>query len=317
MEVHSGWKNRSGEECDRKHHPGREAFESELSSSSMTSECQKARGCIGDQRIAVIDTPGLFDTNFTEEEIIKRIKGCISLSSPGPHAFVICLQIGRFTKEEKDTVQLIQDTFGEEAAKYTIVLFTHGDKLKKHTIESFIKTNKDLSEFVQMCHNRYHVFNNETEDETQVVELLSKMRQMIDRNGGSFYTHEMFKSAEEAIEKKKQQLLKESEEKRKKEQEQLQAEHAKELARYKENERKIREQYEAQIREQQRRDALENQRRRELEQQLAQYARNQQMYQEQQRILNEQAAAQRRDEERRREERAALEGNRRSNWKNS
>ncbi|KAK7904394.1 hypothetical protein WMY93_017001 [Mugilogobius chulae] len=138
---------------------GREAFESELSSSSMTSECQKARGCIGDQRIAVIDTPG-------------------------PHAFVICLQIGRFTKEEKDTVQLIQDTFGEEAAKYTIVLFTH------------------------MCHNRYHVFNNETKDEKQIEGLLSKMRQMIDRNGGRFYTHEMFRSAEEAIEKKKQQLLK-------------------------------------------------------------------------------------------------------------
>ncbi|KAK7878369.1 hypothetical protein WMY93_034349 [Mugilogobius chulae] len=226
----------------------REAFESDVCPSSVTSECHKAKRTIGDQRIAVIDTPGLFDTNYTQEEIIKKIKGCISMSSPGPHAFVICLQIGRFTQEEKDTVQLIQEIFGEQAAKYTIVLFTHGDKLKKRTIESFIKANDDLSALIQMCHNRYHVFNNGIEDENQVEELLDKIKQMIKENGETFYTHEMFVSAEEAIERKKQQLLQESEEKRMKEQEELSAKYANDLAMYKEQLRILNERYENEAR---------------------------------------------------------------------
>ncbi|KAK7904389.1 hypothetical protein WMY93_016996 [Mugilogobius chulae] len=170
MEVHSGWKTGVGKSAAGNTILAREAFESDVCPSSVTSECQKAKRTIGDQRISVIDTPGLFDTNFTQEEIIKKIKGCISMSSPGPHAFVICLQIGRFTQEEKDTVQLIQEIFGEQAANY-------------------------------------HVFNNEIKDEKQVEELLDKIKKMIEKNGGRFYTHEMFRSAEEAIEKKKQQLL--------------------------------------------------------------------------------------------------------------
>lgn len=51
------------------------------------------------------------------------------------------LKLGRFTQEEEDTVKMIQSTFGKEAAKYSLVLFTHGDKLKKQTIENFISKN--------------------------------------------------------------------------------------------------------------------------------------------------------------------------------
>ncbi|CAL9687111.1 unnamed protein product [Knipowitschia caucasica] len=205
----------------------REAFESELSPSSMTSECHKAKGFIGGHHIAVIDTPGLFDTNFPQEEVLKRIKMCISLSSPGPHAFLICLQLGRFTKEEKETVQMIQTTFGEEAANYTMVLFTHGDQLQRQNIESYIAENADLRELIQSCHNRYHVFNNEIKDEKQTYKLFDIIEEMIGSNGGGFYTNEMFKRAEEAIEKEKHRLLMELEEQRRQELEKLRSKYGK------------------------------------------------------------------------------------------
>uniref|UniRef100_A0A3B4VHN6 AIG1-type G domain-containing protein n=1 Tax=Seriola dumerili TaxID=41447 RepID=A0A3B4VHN6_SERDU len=67
---------------------GREVFQSELSSSSWTFECKRAEGEVGGRKVVVIDTPGLFDTNFTQEEVLKRIKTCVSLSAPGPHALV-------------------------------------------------------------------------------------------------------------------------------------------------------------------------------------------------------------------------------------
>ncbi|XP_032356536.1 GTPase IMAP family member 9-like [Etheostoma spectabile] len=210
---------------------GREAFESELSPSSMTSECQKAKGDVGGRKVAVIDTPGLFDTNFTQEEVLKRIKMCISLSAPGPHAFLVVLKLGRFTQEEKETVQMIQTTFGEDAAKYTMVVFTHGDQLRRQSIEGYISESSDLRAIIQKCSNRYHVLNNEIKDIIQTSKLLDKIDQMSVANGGSYYTNEMFSRAEAAIEKEKRRLLAELEAQRQKELDELRAKYAEEAYR--------------------------------------------------------------------------------------
>ncbi|XP_034015609.1 GTPase IMAP family member 7 isoform X2 [Thalassophryne amazonica] len=190
---------------------GNEVFESHLSSSSCTTECRKAKADVGGRKVAVIDTPGLFDTNFKEEEVLKKIVKCIDLSAPGPHAFLVVLQLGRFTQEEKDTVELIQSTFGKEAAKYTMVLFTHGDKLKALTIEQFISKNEDLAEFIEKCRHQYHVFNNQVKDPEQINQLMDKINMMTKLNGGRHYTVKMFKRAQEASKKEKKDQLKKDE----------------------------------------------------------------------------------------------------------
>ncbi|XP_050934196.1 GTPase IMAP family member 9 isoform X2 [Lates calcarifer] len=227
---------------------GREAFESELSPSSLTSECQKAKGDVGGRRVAVIDTPGLFDTNFTQEEVLKRIKMCISLSAPGPHAFLVVLQLGRFTQEEKETVKMIQTTFGEDAAKYTMILFTHGDQLKKQTIEGYISESADLKAIIRTCYSQYHVFNNEIKDPKQTAQLLDKIDKMTMGNGGGYYTNEMFMKAEEAIEKEKQRLLKEMEAQKQKELDELRAKCASRVYRMEESRVHMRYEYEARAR---------------------------------------------------------------------
>lgn len=188
---------------------GRETFESEQSSSSWTRECMRAEGVIRGRKVAIIDTPGLFDTNVTQEEALSRIKACISLSGPGPHAFLMVLKLGRFTQEEKDTVRIIQSTFGDKAAEYSLVLFTHGDKLKTQTIESFISKSEDLKDFIEVCHGRYHVFNNQVTDQKQVDQLLEKIDRMTLENVPRHYTTEMFRKAKRAIKKEERRLSKE------------------------------------------------------------------------------------------------------------
>uniref|UniRef100_W5N1Z8 GTPase IMAP family member 8 n=1 Tax=Lepisosteus oculatus TaxID=7918 RepID=W5N1Z8_LEPOC len=179
---------------------GREAFEADLSSSSVTQQCRKETGEVKGRGVAVIDTPGLFDTELSNQEIIREILTSISLTSPGLHVFLVVLQLGRFTQEEKDTVELIQKTFGQRAAYYTMVLFTHGDLLRNKTIGAFIsKASKDLQKFLQDCGGRYHVFNNEDEsNRTQVTELLEKIDNMVLINQGLF-TNDMYPEAEAAI----------------------------------------------------------------------------------------------------------------------
>ncbi|XP_067440563.1 GTPase IMAP family member 9-like [Thunnus thynnus] len=212
---------------------GRQFFKSKFSAKSMTADCSKGKAVVYGQQVAVIDTPGLFDTRFGIDKTTKDISQCISYAAPGPHVFLVVIRLGRYTDEEKQTVQRIQEIFGQAADRYSMVLFTHGDLLEDITIEKFLHGSSDLQELVARCNNQYHVFNNKLKDGAQVIELLHKIRNIVQKNGGSHYTNEMFQEAERAIEKEKQRILKEKEEQIRREQEEL--------------ERKLKEKYEKEM----------------------------------------------------------------------
>uniref|UniRef100_A0A3P9NWL1 AIG1-type G domain-containing protein n=1 Tax=Poecilia reticulata TaxID=8081 RepID=A0A3P9NWL1_POERE len=191
---------------------GQECFESKCRPKSLTIECSKVSSNVDGQQVAAIDTPGLFDTRFGEDKTRKDLSQCICFASPGPHIFLVVVPIGRFTEEEKQTVQMIQGIFGEAADRYCMVLFTRGDDLEG-TIEDYLSENPELKDLVSRCNNQYHVFNNKLKDKKpQVTELLEKIRTIVDRNGGSHYTNDMFQEAEREIEEEKQRILKEKKE---------------------------------------------------------------------------------------------------------
>ncbi|KAM6953848.1 GTPase IMAP family member 4-like [Aplochiton taeniatus] len=200
---------------------GREAFHSEFCAKSLTVNCAKVKGEVDGQKIAVVDTPGLFDTRFTPEQTDKEMKKCVKLSSPGPHVFLVVIKLGRFTEEEKKTVEDIQKVFGEEASKYTMILFTHGDQLGRTPIERFLQGSEDLQDLVSKCKGQYHVFNNMIQDQSQVRELLEKINKMVEGNGGNHYTNKMFQENERAIEEEKQRVIREKEEKRRRKEKEL------------------------------------------------------------------------------------------------
>ncbi|XP_039655878.1 GTPase IMAP family member 4-like, partial [Perca fluviatilis] len=212
---------------------GRQFFVSKFSAQSMTVKCLKGKAVVDGQQVAVIDTPGLFDTRYGVDKTTEDMSQCISYAAPGPHVFLVVIRLGRYTEEEKQTVQKIQEIFGQAADRYSMVLFTHGDQLEDTIIEDFLKESSDMQELVTRCNGQYHVFNNKLKDRSQVTELLQKIRNLTQKNGGSHYTNEMFQEAEKAIEEEKQRILKENEEKIRKEQQEL--------------ERNIQEKYEKQM----------------------------------------------------------------------
>ncbi|XP_030608020.1 GTPase IMAP family member 4-like isoform X2 [Archocentrus centrarchus] len=203
---------------------GRDCFESKFSAKSMTVDCEKGKATVDGQRVAVIDTPGLFDTRFGKEKTTKDISQCISYASPGPHIFLVVIRLGRFTAEEKQTVKWIQEVFGDDADRYSMVLFTGGDQLGKTPIEEFLEESPELQEVVARCNNQYHVFNNMLKERSQVTELLQKIREIVQNNGGSHYTNKMFQKAERVLEEEKECILREKEEQIQKEKEKIERE---------------------------------------------------------------------------------------------
>ncbi|XP_067219768.1 GTPase IMAP family member 8-like [Chanodichthys erythropterus] len=193
---------------------GRNAFTAETSQESVTKESRRETSEINGRHITVIDTPGLFDTELSNEEIQREIKHCISMILPGPHVFIIVLNLGqRFTQEEATSVKIIQETFGEKSLMFTMVLFTRGDYLKKKNIEQCLgKPGSPLMNLIEACGNRFHVFNNnQTGDRTQVSDLLEKIDNMVTANGGKQYKREM-KEKEESEEKIHEEMKREREE---------------------------------------------------------------------------------------------------------
>ncbi|MBN3301692.1 GIMA7 GTPase, partial [Amia calva] len=180
---------------------GEERFKAKPSFISVTQKCKTGTKEINGRSVTVIDTPGFFDTNVSEETIREELINCITECSPGPHAFLIVLKVDRYTEQERAAVRKIQELFGNEALRFCTVLFTHGDRLEGQSIEVLIKENQQLLELVRKCGGGYHVFNNKDKSNcAQVSELLEKIDIMVTMNGGDCYTNEMLQKVEAAIE---------------------------------------------------------------------------------------------------------------------
>ncbi|KAL0147514.1 hypothetical protein M9458_057180 [Cirrhinus mrigala] len=194
---------------------GKNGFYSKESSCLVTATCTKIIGEADGRSVAVIDTPGLFDPSLTNEQVQDEIMKCISLSAPGPHVFIIVFNLGKITKEEKDTLEMITKIFGPESADFSIFLYTRGDKLKKQTIEQYVGKykNDELDKLIRDCGNRFLAFNNtETHDQTQVKQLLNIIEEMKKSNQGRYFTNKMFEEAMVSIEQR-MKMIKENERK--------------------------------------------------------------------------------------------------------
>lgn len=188
--------------------------------SSETSKCAMGRAQIFGKNLEVIDTPGVFDTNTPEDVVTKEIAKCVGMASPGPHCFLLVIELKRFTNEDENSINMFFKMFGEDVSRFSIVLFTKKDDLDFHqiTLDSYISMAPEgLRKIIKKCQNRYIAFNNRAEDSTrndQVRDLLVKVDKVLADNLGKYFTNDMIlaaeqimKDREQAIESERQQQL--------------------------------------------------------------------------------------------------------------
>uniref|UniRef100_A0A8C6SD90 AIG1-type G domain-containing protein n=1 Tax=Neogobius melanostomus TaxID=47308 RepID=A0A8C6SD90_9GOBI len=207
---------------------GRRQFASQVSASSVTQACEQGSAELSEEeeeacsvslkrkmgrmnRVQVVDMPGFGDTHLSEEQIHTEIARCVTLSAPGPHAFLLVVPIGRYTDSENQAANEVSKIFGEDALKhYTIVLFTRGDDLEGVDIETYLNDTAPakLQVLIDRCGGRHHVFNNrEPKNRAQVNELFVKVHRMQCNTG--FYTNSVFLKAEDAIKEEEERIIKE------------------------------------------------------------------------------------------------------------
>uniref|UniRef100_A0A669BRR2 AIG1-type G domain-containing protein n=1 Tax=Oreochromis niloticus TaxID=8128 RepID=A0A669BRR2_ORENI len=196
---------------------GEEHFATYPSPNSGTMKCQTETKTVSGRSITLIDTPGFFDTGRSEEDLNSEIMSCMTECAPGPHAFLIVLRVDKFTEHEQAVITKIVQSFSDEALKYAVVVFTHGDQLDKNLkIEDFVSQNKNLSDLVSKCGGRCHVFdnkhwnnnqpNNYRSNQFQLEELLKTIEKMVAERNGGYYTNKTLQHVETAIREQVEQI---------------------------------------------------------------------------------------------------------------
>ncbi|XP_073701012.1 GTPase IMAP family member 7-like [Garra rufa] len=230
---------------------GREHFKATGSASSVTKECDRVTENVAGREITLVDTPGMFDTDIPEEDLLKQeISRCINMTAPGPHAILLVIELGQFAEEEILTVEKVRAIFGEEGDKHTIVLFTHGDELEQSIEEHISEAPEDLKEILSRCGGRYHVFNNnDMENRDQVVELLETIDAMVAANRGEYYTSDSYEDVELMLKTQEEELRREYEKKLQDKEKELMARFAEEKQKLEDRLNEYKRYYEARLRE--------------------------------------------------------------------
>ncbi|XP_058637591.1 GTPase IMAP family member 6-like [Onychostoma macrolepis] len=167
---------------------GQEEIHSDLSATSLTSTSERRDAVVCGRTVTVVDTPGLLNSDDSNTNVEQELERALTLCEPGPHAFLLVIQLGRFTEQERHVMDTLQKMLCSDVNLFTIVLFTYGDKLKNKSAEQFVREDKNLQKLIQKCCSQYHVFNNTDRENTcQVSELFEKVDCQLEKRNKKYY----------------------------------------------------------------------------------------------------------------------------------
>ncbi|CAG8674775.1 231_t:CDS:2 [Funneliformis mosseae] len=161
---------------------------------SMTNKSSSAIYKIGDETYNIIDTPGIFDTDKPNEEIMEEIARTVQKCAYGIKAILFVLEAKRFTDEQHNVIDGILTLFGEET------------------------WNKKVRKLVNRMGNRWAITPN-PEDFPPGTELHNKCLEHLENTIctiNDIYTNELFENTRKEQEERAR-IAREEEEKRQRE----------------------------------------------------------------------------------------------------
>lgn len=157
---------------------GREAFETRgsLSSEPVTLASEMSRGRVRNKRLVVVDTPDLFDSQLTHDEIQEEIATIKSYVSPGPCVYLLVITLSELGPDLEGMLVFILEAFGKRAMDLTMALTT----LTEADDEIIRLISHDANDSLpSVLRNKFHVF---CRDDHLDSNLLNKIEEMLQQS---------------------------------------------------------------------------------------------------------------------------------------
>lgn len=161
----------------------------------------------------MVSSPAWYDSACSPDERKTHISSLIASSSPGPHAFLLCVPLNEPARDESMALDALAKLFGPAAVSgHTVVLFTHTEELgEDETLEQYVVTwRKDLQQLVERCGDRYHTLESgggAAEEGRAVEELLEKVEQVVKENGGKHLSCPLYREAEDRVRQRQTEII--------------------------------------------------------------------------------------------------------------
>ncbi|XP_072549668.1 uncharacterized protein [Salminus brasiliensis] len=192
---------------------GREE-KSQAEASVVRQQSKSRQVKVAGRKVTIVDTTDWFKSELSLEELRQDVGLCVHLSAPGPHAFLLVIPVKQSTGKERGMLEKMEEIFGERCWRNTMILFTVTDEVQKQTLEELVQSgDQEVQRLVEKCGNRFHCLNiKNSEDGSQVSELLEKIEKMVKGNRQKFYSSDIYLETDSQIKAMERKIKMEREE---------------------------------------------------------------------------------------------------------
>ncbi|XP_048037600.1 GTPase IMAP family member 4-like [Megalobrama amblycephala] len=144
---------------------------------------------ISEHCVSVINMIELYEAEHVDH-LIDRL-----LNENEIHAFIFVVRLGQLTDDDKMGLEWLQRVFGDKVLQFVMILFTYETEEECDTIIDDLKKNPVLEQLQEQCGGRYHTCNKMMNNQSEMRDLMNKIKNLFYENEQQCYTGEMYNTA--------------------------------------------------------------------------------------------------------------------------
>ncbi|KAL1251935.1 hypothetical protein QQF64_019731 [Cirrhinus molitorella] len=154
--------------------------------SELSSECVRRDVELHGRLISLVELPALFNTQLSEEEVMRQTHRCVSLCHPGVHVFIIIIPNALLNNEDRAEIEEIQRIFSSRINKHIMIL------IKQNSEHQTAELNEETQSVIERFGGRHQFIDLNT----QVSVLMEKLEQMVEENSAVCFSTETLMEAQ-------------------------------------------------------------------------------------------------------------------------
>ncbi|XDV23066.1 hypothetical protein PO909_027782, partial [Leuciscus waleckii] len=148
--------------------------------SELSSGCVRRDVELHGRLVSLVELPALFNTQISEEEVMRQTLRCVSLCDPGVHVFILIIPDAPLNNEDRAEMEKIQRIFSSRINKHTMILIYQNPE------DRTAELNEETQSVIESFGGRHHCIG----PDTQVSMLMVKLDQMVEANNGVCFSTE-------------------------------------------------------------------------------------------------------------------------------